>query len=136
MSKSLHGFPLIPYNLWLWGSAWQRKGPPELRYNYVYHLHIMVIIFGYNADPSVITFAPANQSVLEGGNVTLYCNATGNPTPNITWANDSSSTVVHQGEKYSIVNIQRQSAGDYKCTAWNKVGAQKTALSTVTIHCK
>ena len=136
MRKSLHAFPLIPYNLWLWGSAWRPKGPPELRYNYVYHLLIMVIIFGYNADPSVITFAPANQSVLEGGNLTLYCNATGNPAPNITWTKDSSSTVVHQGETYSIVNIQRQAAGDYKCTAWNKVGTQKTGLSTVTIHCK
>ena len=104
-------------------------------HNYVFHLLTMAI-FGYNADPSVVTFAPANQSILEGGNLTLYCNATGNPTPNITWTKDSSSTVVHQGETYSIVNIQRQAAGDYKCTAWNKVGAQKTALSTVTIHCK
>ena len=104
-------------------------------HNYVFHLLTMAI-FGYNADPSVVTFAPANQSVLEGGNLTLYCNATGNPIPNITWTKDSSSTVVHQGETYSIVNIQRQSAGDYKCTAWNKVGAQKTALATVTIHCK
>ena len=94
------------------------------------------VIFGYIADPSVITFAPANQSVLEGGNLTLYCNATGNPIPNITWTKDSSSTVVHQGETYSIVNIQRQAAGDYKCTAWNEVGAQKTALATIAIHCK
>ena len=94
------------------------------------------VIFGYNADPSVIAFGPTNQSVVEGGNLTLYCNATGNPTPNITWTKDSSSTVVHQGETYSIVNIQRQAAEDYKCTAWNGVGAQKTALATVTVHCK
>ena len=84
----------------------------------------------------MIAFAPANQSVLEGGNLTLFCNATGNPTPNITWTKDSISTVVQQGETYSIVNIQRQAAGDYKCTAWNKVGSQKTGLATVTIHCK
>ena len=94
------------------------------------------VIFGYNADPSVITFAPANQSVLEGGNLTLYCNATGNPTPNITWTKDSSLTVVHQGETYSIVNIQRQAAGDYKCTAWNGVGEPRNVTSTVTVYCK
>ena len=97
---------------------------------------MLYVIFGYNADPSVIAFAPANQSVLEGGNLTLYCNATGNPTPNITWTKDSSSIMVHQGETYSIVNIQRQGAGNYKCTAWNGVGTQKTALATVAIHCK
>ena len=96
----------------------------------------MFAIFGYYADPSMIAFGPANQSVLEGRNLTLYCNATGNPTPNITWTKDSNSTVLHQGETYSIVNIQRQAAGDYKCTAWNGVGAQKTALATVTIHCE
>ena len=81
-------------------------------------------------------FAPANQSVLEGGNHTLFCNATGNPTPNITWTKDTSSTVLHQGETYSIINIKRQAAGDYKCSAWNGVGTQKTALATVTIYCK
>ena len=94
------------------------------------------VISGFNAAPSVIAFAPSNQSVLEGGNLTLYCNATGKPTPNITWAKDGSSTVVHQGETYSIVDIRRQAAGDYKCTAWNGVGAQKNATATLTIHCK
>lgn len=35
-------------------------------------------------DPALIESAPVDQVVLEKDNVTLYCNATGNPTPNIT----------------------------------------------------
>jgi len=89
-----------------------------------------------NSDPSSIDASPAGQTVLEGSNITLHCNATGNPTPNITWAKDGSPTVLYQGETYSLVNIQRQAAGDYTCTAWNGVGQQQNATATVTVHCK
>ncbi|XP_078379803.1 hemicentin-1-like isoform X4 [Oculina patagonica] len=84
--------------------------------------------------PSAIESSSGNRVVLEGNNLTLHCNATGNPTPNITWTKDGSSTVLHQGERYSIVNIQRQAAGDYKCTAWNGLGEQKNATVTVDVH--
>ena len=77
-----------------------------------------------------------NLVVLEGNNLSLQCNATGNPTPNITWTKDGSSTVLYQGETYSIVDIQRQAAGDYKCTAWNGLGEQTNATTTVDVHCK
>ena len=77
-----------------------------------------------------------NQVILEGSNISLHCNATGNPTPNITWTKDGSRTVLYQGETYSIVNIQRQAAGDYTCTAWNGVGEQKNATASVTVQCE
>ena len=92
--------------------------------------------YPFSLDPSMIESRPVNQVIVEGSNVTLHCNATGNPTPNITWTKDGSNTVLYQGEKYSIVNIQRQAAGDYTCTAWNGVGQQQNATATVTVHCK
>ena len=76
------------------------------------------------------------MTVIENNNVTFHCNATGNPRPNITWIKDGSLTVLHQGETYSIVNIQRQAAGDYTCTAWNGLGELTNATATVTVHCK
>ena len=85
---------------------------------------------------SVISQKPSSKVVVEGENVTLRCNATGNPAPNITWTKDGSPTVLYQGETYSIVNIQRQAAGDYTCTAWNGVGEKTNATATVTVHCK
>ena len=84
----------------------------------------------------MIESAPVNQVVLEGSNLTLHCNATGNPTPNITWTKDDSSSVLHQGDFYSIVDIKRHAAGDYKCAAWNGVGEEKNATAAVTVHCE
>ena len=93
------------------------------------------MIFSHS-DPALIESAPVDQVVLEKDNVTLHCNATGNPTPNITWTKDNSSSVLHQGDIYSIVNITRDAAGNYTCTAWNGVGEQKKAIAEVTVHCE
>ena len=90
----------------------------------------------FHSDPAFIESAPIDQVVLEKDNVTLHCNATGNPTPNITWTKDISSSVLHQGDIYSIVNITRDAAGNYTCTAWNGVGEQKKAIAEVSVHCE
>ena len=84
----------------------------------------------------MISQRPSSKIVVEGVNVTLYCNATGNPAPNITWTKDGSSTVLYQGETYNIVNIQRQATGDYTCTAWNGVGGKTNVTATVNVHCE
>ena len=84
----------------------------------------------------MIASAPVNQFVLEGQNLTLHCNVTGNPTPNVTWTKDANQTVLHRGEMYSMADVQRQAAGDYICTAWNGVGVQQNATITVDVHCK
>ena len=86
------------------------------------------------SDSSIISQRPSSKVVVEGETVTLYCNATGNPAPNITWTQDNNKTALYQGENYTIVNIQRQAAGDYTCTAWNGVGEKANATATVTVH--
>ena len=96
----------------------------------------MTLIYLSNSDPAVIDTSPINQVLLERSNITLHCNATGNPAPNITWKKDGNPTVLYQGETYSIVNIQRQAAGDYTCTVWNGVGEKKNATAAVTVHCE
>ena len=73
---------------------------------------------------------------MEGQNVTLHCNATGNPAPNITWTKDGNAVVLYQGETYTIYNIQREAAGGYTCTAWNGVDDQTNATTSITVYCK
>jgi len=64
-----------------------------------------------------------NQTVLEGSDVTLFCEATGKPTPNVTWTrvlmNGGNSEVLHQGETWDFQNINRTASGKYNCTADN-----------------
>ena len=87
-------------------------------------------------DKSVLDMSLSNVTGVEGDNVTLRCNATGNPAPNITWNKKGNPVVLYQGETYSIVNIRRTAAGDYSCTAWNGVGDKVSASASVTVHCE
>ena len=73
---------------------------------------------------------------MEGQNVTLHCNATGNPAPNITWTKDGNAVVLYQGETYTIYNIQREAAGGYTCTAWNGVDEQTNTTASITVYFK
>ena len=100
------------------------------------YLFIFTKLSPSNSDPSAIDSGMVNLTVLEGSNITLHCNATGKPTSNITWTKDGSPTVLHRGETYSIVNIQKQAAGDYTCTAWNGVDERTNTTATITVHCK
>ncbi|XP_068686462.1 hemicentin-1-like isoform X2 [Montipora foliosa] len=83
--------------------------------------------------PSAINAVPDNYTVLEGNNVTLYCNSTGKPAPNITWTKDGNSTILHQGEEFIINNIHRDASGDYTCTAWNGVGEPQNEIATIAV---
>ncbi|XP_020602496.1 limbic system-associated membrane protein-like isoform X2 [Orbicella faveolata] len=67
-----------------------------------------------------------DQTVLEGSNVVLLSEATGKPTPNITWnrvlEDGSDGEVLHQGPTWNFPNISRTASGTYRCTAYNGFG--------------
>ena len=80
------------------------------------------------------------QTKHEGSNVQLFCNASGNPTPNITWnkvlENGSSSEVLHRGPTWDFPNINRTASGTYNCTAYNGIGNPVSQTVKVNITCK
>ena len=82
-----------------------------------------------------------NQDVCEGSMFTLNCNATGKPTPNITWTRvwengtDSEQLQVVDGN-YVMSNIKRSSNGTYRCTAYNGVGDPVNRTVEVIVGCK
>ena len=75
-----------------------------------------------------------NETITEAGTVTLSCNATGMPSPKVSWIK------VDGGERFDsrdlvFTNINRTQAGEYRCEASNECGnASETAR--IFVQCK
>ena len=83
----------------------------------------------------------SDQDVHEHSEVTLSCNATGKPEPNITWTrvweNGTDSRALQSKDGYLVMaNISRSSNGTYRCTAFNGVGKPVNQTVTVIVRCK
>ncbi|XP_004686665.1 PREDICTED: leucine-rich repeat, immunoglobulin-like domain and transmembrane domain-containing protein 3 [Condylura cristata] len=92
--------------------------------------------------PLVMTSATQITSAL-GSNILLRCDATGQPTPQLTWTRADSALVNYtviqespgEGIRWSIMSlpgISTKDAGDYKCKAKNLAGSSE-AVVTVTV---
>ena len=81
-----------------------------------------------------------DQSVPESSDLQLYCGASGNPAPNITWVkafnNGSKSQPLYRNPTWNISNIKRTDAGIYRCKANNGVGNPVSHTLMVNVLCK
>ena len=100
------------------------------------YVTVNVLLFSV---PIRLTNVSRDQTVLEGSNVTLFCEATGRPTPNITLTrvpqDGSNGEVLHRGQNWDFLNISRTASATYRCTAGNefeKVGQE----FQVNVRCK
>ena len=83
---------------------------------------------------------PARTSRVDAGqNLTLMCNASGDPRPNITWtregATQANQLVNSTGYRLYLSNVQREHVGSYRCTARNGYGIA-SSLALVNLRCK
>ena len=88
-----------------------------------------------------VDYSSNDQDVCEDSMVTLYCNATGKPAPNIkwnrVWENGTDSDQLHAVDgSYLMSNIKRSSNGTYRCTAYNGVGDPVNHTVKVIVRCK
>ena len=92
--------------------------------------------------PPGIAYVSYDQAVCEGSLVTLVCNATGRPTPHITWTKvedngiDNAPLLPVVDGKYNLSNILRSANGTYRCTADNGVGTPDNRTVSVKVKCK
>ena len=90
--------------------------------------------------PASLSNVSHDQTVREGSNLQLLCEATGKPPPNITWTrvleDDSNSKVLHQGPTWGLPNINRNASGTYHCTAYNRIGNPVRREVKVNVMCK
>ncbi|XP_078379817.1 hemicentin-1-like isoform X2 [Oculina patagonica] len=69
-----------------------------------------------------------NETVTEGDNVTLSCQASGTPHPMVSWFKPDGQRV--DASQLMLTNISRNEAGEYRCEASNECG---NASQTTTI---
>ena len=92
----------------------------------------------------LITTQPQSGPVTEGDNVTLSCNASGNPVPTISWTRDGS--LISSGDqrisfeagnrRLTITNVSRVDSGEYRCVADNSEGNDTSHATTLDVQCK
>ena len=82
-----------------------------------------------------ITEISRNLALNESNDVTLSCNATGKPPPNVMWSRPGNKGKKYPGSVLPLKNISREQDGEYWCTATNRVG-NATASVRVTVNCK
>ena len=83
-----------------------------------------------------MTSHSANKTVNEGSDLTLFCNATGKPAPNITWTRVSEDEVLFVGNPWHIVNINRTYSRTYRCIADNGVPSSVNSAISVNVLCE
>ena len=101
--------------------------------------------FPYSDKPAFTTY-PLNQTVGEGDNVTLFCDATGNPKPTISWTIDG-LTVNIQGQprisltsdnkQLTVRNVKRTDRNhQYRCRANNSVETITSVAASLNVQCE
>ena len=69
--------------------------------------------------PPDIDHAPSAYQVVEGSGLILFCNATGNPKPNITWTKQGNNSELSTSETLTLSKLTREDDGSvFECTQW------------------
>ncbi|XP_039287593.1 peroxidasin-like [Nilaparvata lugens] len=85
------------------------------------------------------TLTPHDYDSDEGSTITLDCAAAGQPKPEIAWTRDDLQLQESPRFKISpegtltIINLEREDTGTYKCTASNYIGII-TAVAQVRVN--
>ena len=84
----------------------------------------------------MVNISPRNISLNESEVAFFYCNATGNPAPNVTWSKANDRNHVLSSRPFLSWIISGKDAGDYVCTAWNGVGQPASETATLIVQSK
>ena len=90
----------------------------------------------FSVVPPEIVTAPSDEEVVEGNSLNLFCNATGNPQPDITWTKERESSVLSSSETLKLTNLSSENNGQvYICRVNNSLGFDE-ANATITVYCE
>lgn len=90
----------------------------------------------FSTVPPVIVTAPPNYTALEGSDLTLFCHATGNPQPDITWTKIGDITLLSTSETLNLTNLRGEDNGAvYSCEVNNSLGFD-AVRAWITVMCE
>ena len=92
-------------------------------------LNLFLCLF---TEPSSIV-AIQNETLIEGGSVTLSCQASGPPTPMVSWIKPDRQRI--DVSEVVLTNINRNETGEYRCEASNECG-NATETAHIDVQCK
>lgn len=97
-------------------------------------------MFNFADAPEVISNTTNPYIIEEKQTAKLDCTVTAaNPDTGIEWSwfkTDTPGNILYNEPSYTIVNIQKEMAGSYNCTATNSVGTSVAATIEINVHCK
>ena len=76
-----------------------------------------------------------NQIAHETKNLSLFCNASGFPTPKIVWKKIGKAELKHHGDSLSLKNLSSEDTGTYICEASNGIEMPATETANVVVLC-
>jgi len=99
------------------------------------------------SDSPKITVSPADKKVVENGVVTLFCRASGHPTPDVFWRK-AGRRIASNHQRYTAVTVQqggvavlriepakpRRDDIVFECVAENGVGDPATATAKLHVY--
>ena len=103
------------------------------------------MLFFFNPVQPEITSHPLSTVIIDEGDLLLTCNATGNPTPSISWTKDGSLinasgdpriSITEQNTKLRITNVSRVDDGQYRCVASNSLGNATSNAAILDVQSK
>ena len=104
---------------------------------------VITIVFSLVTDQPKITVHPKAETISEGKNVTLSCNATGNPAPTLSWTRDGSPvdtsgriSFSDDEKQLTITNVSRTDSGEYRCLANNSLGNKTSNVAILDVQCE
>ena len=92
---------------------------------------------------ALISRKPSSVIVEEGQNVSLVCQATGQPTPTVTWSKLSllynydtpKKTLTNvEGGKLSLMKVTKSQGGDYICLAKNLLNQDSALVQVIVLE--
>ncbi len=96
------------------------------------------LLFFHAGSPIITTF-PVDQRIIEGSSTQISCRADANPSPVITWlfngvtiGNDPKHSVYGNGD-LTLMNLEKNQGGSYKCRAQNFLGTEETLAFVVVL---